>query len=50
MDGNLDKFPLTNPVAWTKTYTGTPGKTTRVFFTTLGHPYDFKLEEVVKLP
>jgi len=49
MDGNLDKFPLTNPVAWTKTYTGTSGKTARVFFTTLGHPYDFKLEEVRKI-
>lgn len=40
--GKLDKFPLTNPVAWTKTYTGTSGKSARVFFTTLGHPYDFK--------
>ena len=38
----LDRFPLTNPVAWTKTYTGSSGLTARVFFTTLGHPYDFK--------
>ena len=38
----LDRFPLTNPVAWTKTYTGTSGTAARVFFTTLGHPYDFK--------
>lgn len=41
-EGSLDKYPLTNPVAWTKSYTGTAGKTARVFFTTLGHPYDFK--------
>ena len=40
--GRLDQFPLTNPVAWTKTYTGTGGIQARVFFTTLGHPYDFK--------
>jgi type 1 glutamine amidotransferase len=33
----LDQFPLTNPVAWTNDYKGTP-----VFFTTLGHPYDWK--------
>ncbi len=46
MDGNLDKFPLTNPVAWTKSYTGNSGKKARVFFTTLGHPYDFKLPAV----
>ncbi|MDE2833885.1 MAG: ThuA domain-containing protein [Bacteroidota bacterium] len=38
----LDRFPIQNPVAWTKTYTGTSGRTARVFFTTLGHPYDFK--------
>lgn len=38
----LQKYPLTNPVAWTKSYTGTSGKEARVFFTTLGHPYDFK--------
>lgn len=37
-----DKFPLTNPVAWTKTHTGKDGGTGRVFTTTLGHPYDFK--------
>lgn len=49
MNGKLDEFPLTNPVAWTKTYTGTSGKTARVFFTTLGHPYDFKNESMRKL-
>lgn len=42
MEGRLDQFPLTQPVAWTKTYTGTAGTAARVFFTTLGHPYDFK--------
>ncbi|MFT5885883.1 MAG: type 1 glutamine amidotransferase [Arcticibacterium sp.] len=47
--GNLDKFPLTNPVSWTKTYTGTSGKPARVFFTTLGHPFDFKQESMRKL-
>lgn len=49
MDGKLDEFPITNPVAWTKTYTGTSGKAARVFFTTLGHPYDFKNESMRKL-
>lgn len=35
-------YPLTNPVAWIKTHRA-PGKPpARVFFTTLGHPYDFK--------
>jgi type 1 glutamine amidotransferase len=47
--GRLDEFPLTNPVAWTKTYTGTSEKAARVFFTTLGHPYDFKSESMRKL-
>ena len=47
--GELDKFPLTNPVAWTKTYTGQSGMASRVFFTTLGHPYDFKIESMRKL-
>ena len=43
------EFPLTNPVAWTKTYNGSSGKTARVFFTTLGHPYDFREEPMRKL-
>lgn len=47
--GRLDQFPLENPVAWTKTYTGSEGNTARVFFTTLGHPYDFKEESMRKL-
>ncbi len=49
MEGNLAQFPLDNPVAWTKTYTGEQGKTARVFFTTLGHPYDFTLPVVRKI-
>ena len=48
-NGKLDEFPLTNPVAWTKSYTGTSGNAARVFFTTLGHPYDFKYESMRKL-
>ena len=48
-NGDLDKFPLTNPVAWTKTYTGHEGNKARVFFTTLGHPYDFREESMRKL-
>lgn len=47
--GILEKFPITNPVAWTKSYTGKSGLSSRVFFTTLGHPYDFKNESMRKL-
>jgi type 1 glutamine amidotransferase len=32
------------PVAWTKTYTGEKGKTTRIFTTTMGHSFDFNSE------
>ena len=32
------------PVAWIKTYTGTSGRTGRIFTTTMGHPYDLKSE------
>jgi type 1 glutamine amidotransferase len=32
------------PVAWTKTYTGTAGKASRVFTTTMGHAGDLKSE------
>jgi hypothetical protein len=32
------------PVAWAKTYTGTKGKTSRVFTTTMGHGDDLKSE------
>lgn len=42
-------YPLNNPVAWHKTYTGTSGKIARVFFTTLGHPFDFKETSMRKI-
>jgi len=48
-ENRLDQYPLSNPVAWTKTYTGTSGIPARVFFTTLGHPFDFKAESMRKL-
>jgi len=44
MNDRLDEFALENPVAWTKKY-----KESKVFFTTLGHPYDFKDENMRKL-
>ena len=37
------------PVAWTKTYTGEKGKTSRIFTTTMGHSFDFKNEGVRRL-
>ncbi len=40
----LNKFSITNPVAWTNDYKGAP-----VFFTTLGHPYDWKNPSMRKL-
>ncbi|WP_417391263.1 ThuA domain-containing protein [Gimesia sp.] len=49
MKGNLDKYPLDNPVAWTKTYAGEDGTKGRVFFTTTAHPFDFKDPNVRKL-
>ncbi len=42
-----DKKPV--PIAWTKTYTGTEGKTSRIFTTTMGHSFDFKDEPFRKL-
>ena len=44
---NTKKPPL--PVAWTKTYTGTKGKTARVFTTTMGHSGDLKGENFRRL-
>ncbi len=41
---SLDKYPPTQPVAWTKSYKGA-----RVFFTTLGHPKDFEEYSVRRL-
>ncbi len=32
------------PIAWTKTYTGTSGKPSRVFTTTMGHSFDLHSE------
>lgn len=43
------RYPLVQPVAWTKSYTGASGRTARVFFTTLGHPYDFRDASMRKL-
>lgn len=45
----LDKYPLVNPVAWTKTYANSKGNVSKVFFTTLGHPYDFRDENMRRL-
>jgi uncharacterized protein len=45
----LDQYPLTNPVAWTKSYATKSGKSARVFFTTLGHPFDFREISMRKL-
>jgi len=39
--GLLNRFPLSNPVAWTKTHNHGFNRA-RVFTTTLGHSYDFK--------
>jgi uncharacterized protein len=47
--GKLAEYPITNPVAWTKSYTTKSGKSARVFFTTLGHPFDFKEVSMRKL-
>ncbi len=44
--GNTETYPLTNPVAWTKNYGDKNG---RVFFTTLGHPYDFRSVSMRKM-
>jgi type 1 glutamine amidotransferase len=48
-NGKLGEYPPTQPVAWTNAYTGKSGKTARVFFTTLGHPKDFKEVSMRKL-
>jgi uncharacterized protein len=49
MAGKLEEFPLVQPVAWTRTYTGETGKSSRVFFTTLGEPWDFESESMRRL-
>ena len=48
-DKELSRYPTTNPVAWTKLSSGHDGLPARVFFTTLGHPYDFMQESMRKL-
>ncbi|NNJ24051.1 hypothetical protein LzC2_00980 [Planctomycetes bacterium LzC2] len=49
--GRGDRYPPVQPVAWTKTnpFSPTGVEPGRVFFTTLGHPYDFKLPAVRRL-
>lgn len=42
-----DKKPL--PIAWTKSYTGTSGKISRVFCTTMGHGDAFKVDDFRRL-
>ena len=37
------------PVAWVKTYTGTAGKTARVFTTTMGAAHDLESEGVRRM-
>lgn len=49
MNNRLEEFPITNPVAWTNTITTNDGVSSRVFFTTLGHPFDFKISSMRKL-
>ena len=44
---NPKKKPV--PIAWTKSYTGTEGKTCRVFTTTMGHSFDLKDENLRRL-
>jgi uncharacterized protein len=41
---DLQKYPTTQPVAWTREY-----QQSRVFFTTLGHPEDFAHESMRRL-
>ena len=43
-----DRFPRMQPVAWTKVTQREHGEQ-RVFFTTLGHPYDFRAEPMRRM-
>ncbi|QDU66404.1 GDSL-type esterase/lipase family protein [Engelhardtia mirabilis] len=47
-EAEFERFPKVNPVAWTKSHRF-PGGYARVFFTTLGHPYDFRDENMRRL-
>ena len=49
MKGETDRYPLENPIAWTKSYQVEDGKEGKVFTTTLGHPYDFRLEPMRRI-
>ena len=51
LDGEADRYAPVQPVAWTKTNPFSPAGAApgRVFFTTLGHPFDFKREPVRRL-
>ena len=44
---NPEKIPL--PIAWTKTWTGSQGKTARVFHQTMGSARDFESEGLRRL-
>ena len=44
---NTDKAFM--PIAWTKSYTGAEGKTSRIFTTTMGHGHDLKNEGVRRM-
>ncbi len=44
----FERFPRRNPVAWT-IERDEPGLPSRVFFTTLGHPYDFRATSARRL-
>lgn len=46
--GEIERYPLTNPVAWTKTHQWGQ-KPARVFTTTLGHPFDFRIPAMRRL-
>lgn len=42
-----EKAPV--PIAWTKSYTGSSGRTARIFTTTMGHPDAFRVEDFRRL-
>ena len=46
--GESSRFPRNNPVTWAIERTD-PGLPRRVFFTTLGHPYDFRSEDARRM-
>lgn len=46
---DTQRFPRVQPVAWTREPRLPDGRTQRVFFTTLGHPYDFREQAARRL-